>query len=240
MRQGARVVRRGPKVSPCRRLEKTLVTLRKVPGALALGLLASLAAHAALYGGEHAMGGGYHALLMQAALAAALSLLLFFGALAWTEVGRAPRRQRLGRPAARTPAHAGSASCLPRRCGTALAEAVEPHHAGASPIAVLVALAVAAWLVLRLARALIDALAGAVIAMLRTSFSPRSADLEPPAALAAAASPHSLRRGAASLVLLRSRSLALRVSARSIQLALPLPIGGEPCLAFLRRSSPFS
>ncbi len=69
VRQGERVVRRGPQVSPCGRLEKTVVTLRKAPGALALGLLASLAAHAPLYGGGHAMGGTYHALILQAALA---------------------------------------------------------------------------------------------------------------------------------------------------------------------------
>ena len=80
--QGAGSVRRGPKVSPQARLEKTLVTLRKVPAALALGLLASMLAHGGLYGGEHAMGGGYHAALVQMALAGAVGLFLFFGLLA--------------------------------------------------------------------------------------------------------------------------------------------------------------
>lgn len=149
------------------------MTLRKVPGALALGLLASLAAHASLYGGEHAMGGAYHAVILQAALAGTLSLLLFFGALAWTESGGAAIGSVLAaRLRERLPTLAG---VLPATTvWYCAAEAVEPHHAGALPIAVLVALTAATWLVLRLAQALIAAVASAVIAILRTSFSPRS------------------------------------------------------------------
>ncbi len=102
IRQGGGVVRRGPQVSPCRAIERTHVTLRKVPGALALGLLASLAAHATLFGGEHAMGGGYHALLMQSALCGALSLHALFRRLGVDRSRSHVRRQRLGGPAART------------------------------------------------------------------------------------------------------------------------------------------
>jgi hypothetical protein len=167
------VVRRGPQVSPCRCIEKTLVTLRKVPGALALGLLASLAAHASLYGVGHAMGGAYHALILQAALAATLSLAFFFGALAWTESGGGAVGSVLAaRLRERLPPLAGILLAATAWYGAA--EAVEPHHASALPIAVLVALALAAWLVLRLAQALIAALAGVVIAILRASFSPRT------------------------------------------------------------------
>jgi hypothetical protein len=148
------------------------VTLRKVPGALALGLLASLAAHALLYGGEHAMGGAYHALLVQAALAGGVSLLAFFGALAWSESRAADGSVLAARLRERLP---GLTSILPAAAlWYAAAEAIEPHHADASPIASLLSLAVAAWLVLRLASWIVDALAGAVIAVLRASFSPRT------------------------------------------------------------------
>ena len=147
--------------------------LRQVPGALALGLLASLAAHASLYGGEHTMGGAYHALILQAAVAATLSLTLIFGALALAESdGAAVGSVLAARLRERLPTRAG---ILPATAvWYAAAEAVEPHHAGALPIAVLVALIVATWLVLRLAQALINALAGAVIAILRTPFTPRT------------------------------------------------------------------
>ena len=64
------------------------MALRKVPAAFALGLLASILAHGGLYGGEHAMGGGYHALLLQAALAGGVGLLVFFGLLAATALAR--------------------------------------------------------------------------------------------------------------------------------------------------------
>ena len=149
------------------------MTLRKVPGAVALGLLASLAAHASLYGGEHAMGGAYHALVLQAALAGALSLVLFFGALAWTESDRAALGSVLAvRLRERLPTLTGILPATAVWYGAA--EAVEPHHAGALPIAVLLALTVATWVVLRVAQALIAALASAVIAILRTSFSPRT------------------------------------------------------------------
>jgi hypothetical protein len=149
------------------------VTLRKVPGTLALGLLASLAAHAALFGGEHAMGGAYHALLMQGALGGTLSLVLFFGALAWTEAGRTSDGSVL---AARLRERLPSVtSILPAAIlFFGLAEAVEPHHAGASPIAVLLVLPLAAWFTGVLARGIIEAIAGAVIAAPRTPYTARA------------------------------------------------------------------
>ena len=82
--RGAGSVRRGLKVSPRLRLEKTAVALRKVPGALAVGLLASLAAHTALFGGSHAMGGAYHELFLQAALTIVVGACLLFASLAWS------------------------------------------------------------------------------------------------------------------------------------------------------------
>jgi hypothetical protein len=167
------VLRRSLKVSPRHRLEKDLVTLRKVPGVVALGLLASLATHATLFRGEHAMGGAYHALVAQGAIAACVGLLAFFGALAWSESGGTAEGSVLAaRLRDRLP---GLVSILPAAgLWYAAAEAIEPHHAPASPVLVVLTLAAAACVVLRLAGAIVDALARAAIFMLRPPFSPRA------------------------------------------------------------------
>jgi hypothetical protein len=148
------------------------VTLRKVPGALALGLLAALAAHAVLYRGEHAMGGAYHSLVVQAAITCSVSMLAFFAALAWGGSCAADGSILAARLRDRLP---GLLWILPAAAfWYAAAEAIEPHHIPASPVVVLVSLAAAAWLVLRLARGIVGALARAAIAMLRAAFSPRA------------------------------------------------------------------
>jgi hypothetical protein len=139
---------------------------------LALGLLASLAAHGALYRGEHAMGGAYHSLLVQIAAALSVGLLAFFGALAWSSSSAASGSILAARLRDRLPNFfsvlASGASWY------AAAEAIEPHHVCASPLVVVVVLAAAAWVVLRLARGIVGALARAAIAVLRTAFSPRT------------------------------------------------------------------
>ena len=149
------------------------MTLRKIPGSLALGLLASLAAHTALFGGGHAVGGAYHALLLQIASSAALGFVALMGALAWTQSGSwmdgsvlaARLRERL--PGVGSVVVSASA-------WYAGVEAIEPHHVGASGILLLAALAAASYAVLLLARALTKTLARAVIAIFSTSFSPRA------------------------------------------------------------------
>jgi hypothetical protein len=151
----------------------TGVTLRKVPGALALGLLASLAAHAALYGGDHAMGGAYHALLLEAALAGAVGLLVFFGGMAWAESGLTANgsvlavrlRERLPTLWATT---ASAAGCY------GLSEGLEPHHTSASSVATAIALIAGAWLVRSVVRAVVDVFASAAVATLQVSFAPRT------------------------------------------------------------------
>ncbi|MGB8910599.1 MAG: hypothetical protein WCC84_17785 [Candidatus Cybelea sp.] len=148
------------------------MTLRKVPGVVALGLLASLAAHAALYRGEHAMGGAYHSLLVQAAAALCVGLLIGFSALAWSGARAADGSVLAARLRDRLP---NVFWILPAATlWYAGAEAIEPHHLAASPVVVLVGLAAAAWAVLSLARGLVGALARAAIAMLRAAFSPRA------------------------------------------------------------------
>lgn len=167
-----RVVRRSPQVSPRHPLEKTTVTSRKVPGVLAFGLLASLTAHAVLYRGEHAMGGAYHSLLVQSAIAFSAGLLVFFGALAWSGSGAADGSVLAARLRDRLPPLLW---ILPSAAlWYAAAEAIEPHHVPASPAVALAGLALASWVVLFLARAIVGTLARAAIALLRHPFSPRA------------------------------------------------------------------
>ncbi|MBV8345403.1 MAG: hypothetical protein JO190_10485 [Candidatus Eremiobacteraeota bacterium] len=149
------------------------MTLRKVPGALALGLLASLGAHAALYGGEHAMGGGYHSLLVQVAIAGALSLVVGLSALAWSAAGVTADGSVLAtRLNDRLPGLAALAATA--AIWFVMAEGIEPHHAGAPPFAILLALAAAAWIVRRIAIFAVALLARVVFAIARLMFSPRA------------------------------------------------------------------
>jgi len=146
---------------------------RKVPGALALGLLASLGAHAALYGNEHAMGGGYHGLLVQVAIVGALSLVVGLGALAWSAVGVTPDGTVLAaRLHERLPSLAALGAAVTLWFG--IAEAIEPHHAGVAPLAVLLVLAAVAWIVRRIAIFAVAVLASVVFAIARLAFSSRT------------------------------------------------------------------
>lgn len=149
------------------------VTLRKLPGGLMLGLFASLAAHAALYGGEHSVGGTYHALLIQIALTAALGFVGLLGALAWSQSGNATDGSVL---AARLRERLPGVGTIIGAAAVWYAgiETIEPHHAGVPAIALLAALAAASYVALRLAHAITDAFARAAIAISRTSFSPRA------------------------------------------------------------------
>lgn len=61
----------------------TIVRPRQLPGLAILGLLASLLAHAASYGGSHEVGGGYHGAVELLALTGAGLLLTLTGSLAW-------------------------------------------------------------------------------------------------------------------------------------------------------------
>ncbi|HEY6485131.1 MAG TPA: hypothetical protein VIX83_01960 [Candidatus Cybelea sp.] len=150
------------------------MALRKVPGALTLGLLASLLAHAGLYGGGHSMGGDYHALLIQLALASGLSLAVFYGLLAWDGARAAVNGSVLAaRLASRFPGF--GTLLVAATVWYAVAELVEgQHHAGIPWIAIPIALAAAAWLLQRLGRFGLAVLAGAIVAITGTSFAPRT------------------------------------------------------------------
>lgn len=149
------------------------MTLRKVPGALALGLLASLAAHAALFGGTHLMGGDYHALLTQLAIGAGASLAFFYALLAWGGARVAVNGSVLAaRLSARLP---GLGSIfVSATVWYAAAELVEARHPGIPWIAVPVALALASWLFQWVSRLALAVLAGAILAVFGSSFAPRT------------------------------------------------------------------
>jgi hypothetical protein len=150
------------------------VPLRKVPGALALGLLASLVAHGGLYGGGHSMGGDYHALLVQLALAGGLTLAGFFGLLACDGARAAVNGSVLAaRLATRLPGF--GALFASATAWYAAAELVEGQHHAAIPwLAIPVALAATSWLLQRLARFTLAVLAGAIVAVAGTNFAPRT------------------------------------------------------------------
>jgi len=140
------------------------VTLRRVPAALALGLVAALAAHAALFDGGHAMGGAYAGILVDlaalggAGLAATVVLLAGARTAADGTVLAARIRELLPGWGEITTSGA---------LWYALGERLEVAHAGVPFFAVVVILALAAWLVLRVASAALRALADIVFAIVR-------------------------------------------------------------------------
>jgi hypothetical protein len=151
----------------------THVTLRKVPGALVLGLLASLAAHAGLYGSGHAMGGSYNWLLLQIALAGFCGLIAFFGALAWGSAqGTADGSVMAARLRERLPGAA--AVLLAAGLWYVLGESIEPGHVAAPLAGSLAALIAVSYAVAWLARVVTAAVARAVLAIAHTEFSPRT------------------------------------------------------------------
>ena len=170
--RGAGSIRRGLKVSPRPPLEKTTVALGKVPGALAGGLLASLAAHTALFGGSHAMGGAYNELFLQAALTVVVGASLLFASLVWSGAhSTADGSVLAARLSSRFPSVAAIAGCS--LLWYLAGEALERKHAGPPVAVVLLVLVLTAWLVTQLTSGLARLLARAVLAIARTPFSPR-------------------------------------------------------------------
>jgi hypothetical protein len=170
------------------------VKLRQFPGALALGLLASLGAHTALYGGSHEMGGAYHGELVTLALAALGGLIVAFGALALTGRHAADGSVLASRLAKLLPGIApvliSTAVCF------ALGERIETQHAVAGFWPMVAALVVSAALVFGLARAAIKTLADAVVAISRPVYHDRT--------------PRWVRRAAPAFALARAPSLRRR------------------------------
>ena len=149
------------------------MTLRKVPAAVALGLLASLAAHAAVYGREHAVGGNQHALLLEIAAGALVALVSAALLLAWSGARMAMTGSVLSaRLTCRLPGF------VPLLGSTVLwyagIERLEPQHADASLLSVGLSLVVAAWLVARLCRRLCAVLAKTILSIAAPPFNART------------------------------------------------------------------
>lgn len=146
---------------------------RELPGAAALGLLASLLAHTAGYGGGHAMGGAYHDSLLAAASLAGLGSLLILLGMAWAGSGRTLDGSVL---AARLQAALPSWHLLAiaATLWLALGESIEPRHDDASPFLLAIALLTAAWIVRALALLLVRCIAGVVIAIRSEAFARRA------------------------------------------------------------------
>lgn len=149
------------------------MALGRFPGALVLGLLASLIAHAALFQGDHAMGGPYAGALSEIALAGCAGLLAFLGALACLGSKNAAdgsivtHRLRAYLPS--LPATIATAGCW-----YLFGESLEPAHAALPALVAVLALALAAWIVSLLARALIAFLVEVAFAIDRSPFASRT------------------------------------------------------------------
>jgi hypothetical protein len=151
----------------------TSVTLRKVPGGITLGLLASLMAHGVLYGSSHAMGGSYHELLVQIALLGFVGLFAFFGAVAWGDAGGTSDGSVLAaRLRERVPNVAGV--FVSAGVWFVAAESIEPGHTAAPIAASLATLIGASYAVSWFARVITRAIARAVLIVTRTVFAPRT------------------------------------------------------------------
>ncbi len=145
----------------------------RFPGALILGLLASLIAHAALFQGEHAMGGAYGGALIETAAAGCAGLVAFFASLAWAGARNAADGSIL------TSRLRGSLPSLPCLALTtalwfAAGERLEPAHGAALPVLTVLALLVAAWLVHHVAGGLVALLAESVFFVDRSPFAGRT------------------------------------------------------------------
>ena len=137
-----------------------------------LGLLASLIAHAAIFGGQHAMGGEYHGALVQLALAGSIGMGTAFAALTWCSAGRASDGSvlaaRLGKRLPSLPAILGMTSLW-----FALGERIEPEHATASILLTLLSLVVSAGLLWLIARRSLRLLVKTAFSIARPPFAGR-------------------------------------------------------------------
>lgn len=149
------------------------MTLRQMPGALLLGLLASLAAHALAFGQGHTEGGAYHGFLMNLALCGAGTGLC---AAMLAAFGRAPTcaqgsilacRLAAFVPGVRVVAASGLA-------WFAAIESFEPAHAGVSLLVVAAGMLLAALALRHLALFVLRLLAQLALSTARPGFAMRA------------------------------------------------------------------
>ncbi|MGA8797376.1 MAG: hypothetical protein WB526_09995 [Candidatus Cybelea sp.] len=147
--------------------------LRRLPGALTLGLLAAFASHALVYGNGHVMGGAYADALRSLAAAAVTALAAFWTAIAWVSRGRVSNGSILA---------CSMASVMPSVFSVIVAasgwfyfvESVESGHSAPPSALIVGALVIAGGAVTFLSRAVLRALAKIVFAMKSGGFKRRS------------------------------------------------------------------
>ncbi len=148
----------------------TNVRPRQLPGLAILGLLASLFAHTASYGGNHQLGGAFHSALELLALVGAGGFAASIGALAWLGARRHAEGSILA-AALRPLVPSAPALMVSAGLWFVLIESLEPEHPWhASLLVVALCLAVTSLLVASAARALVRAVAAIAIAIARRPF----------------------------------------------------------------------
>jgi hypothetical protein len=148
------------------------VKLRELPGTLILGLLASLLAHAASFGGDHAVGGPFHEALSSLALAGGLGFALLLGLAAWSKTARLAQGSVLAARLGPLVPSAASVTAFATPAFFAI-EALEGRHAPVIIGVVLVALAISSFVVAKLAQLFVRAIAHLVVAIASHAFAPR-------------------------------------------------------------------
>jgi hypothetical protein len=139
-----------------------------------------LAAHTALYGGEHAMGGAYNELLLEVAMMGSAGFAAFLGALAWMGAQGAADGSIL---ATRLRTHVPSFASVTGAAGLwfVLGERIEARHSSPGAWLTVAFLLSAVWLLLALTRWLVRLLAGTIVAIARASFAARTPEWVRPA-----------------------------------------------------------
>ncbi len=148
----------------------TNVRPRQLPGLAILGLLASLIAHTASYGGNHELGGAYHSTLELLALVGAGAFAASLVAFAWLGARRHADGSILA-AALRPLIPSGAPLAVSASLWFGLIESLEPEHLWhASLLAVALCLIAASLLVAFLASAVVRAVAAIVLAIAREPF----------------------------------------------------------------------
>jgi hypothetical protein len=142
-----------------------------MPGAIALGLLASLFTHAVLFGNGHSVGGTLHEVLLQGVAATAVALVVAWVALAWSGRHAADGSVLGARLSARLPAWPWVAACA--AAWYLIIEHAEAPHAGPGLALALAVLTAVAAIVCSFARALVRSIALVVVAISASQFRPR-------------------------------------------------------------------
>jgi hypothetical protein len=145
------------------------VKLQELPGALILGLLASLLAHMVSYGGAHATGGVHHEALVSLAFAGAVGFGLLLGLIGWFNARGLAEGSVLAshlRPLLPAPATLFAFATF----SFFAIEAVEGQHAQLPVALVLAALLAATLAIWKLALVLVRAIAHVVFELASEPF----------------------------------------------------------------------